>query len=131
VADAREILQYVAITPPDIIAIIGSFDRPTTVVYENPLDFPDNLRSEDGSVAMRVTTDEFCKALIKRYKKPIVSTSANLSGEETPAVFAKINPLLIGRADYVVSWRQDDNKIVAPSRVIKLDEDGGIEVLRK
>src|SRR3954470_14581143 len=67
-ADARDILQYVAAPPPDIISIVEGFDKPTTVIYQNALGFPDNVVNKDGSIAIRVTTDPFCKALIKRYR---------------------------------------------------------------
>jgi L-threonylcarbamoyladenylate synthase len=129
-ADARDVLQYVAAPPPDIIAIVESFERPTTVVYENALGFPDNVVNKDGSIAIRVTTDPFCKALIKRFRKPIVSTSANISGNTTPAIFKMIDPLILTSADYVVKFRQDDEIAHPPSRLIKMDDDGSIIVIR-
>ena len=129
-ADARDILQYVAAPHPDIIAIVEGFDKPTTVIYENALDFPDNVVNQDGSIAIRVTNDAFCKALIKRYRKPIISTSANISGVATPSVFKMIDTAIVSNADYVVKYRQDDDTIHAPSRLVRMNEDGGLEVLR-
>src|ERR1700747_1056983 len=79
-ADARDVLQYVAAPPPDIVAIAESFKTPTTVIYHKAPGFPDNVVNKDGSIAIRVTTDPFCVALIKRFRKPIISTSANFSG---------------------------------------------------
>ena len=129
-ADARDILQYVATPHPDIIAIVESFDRPTTVIYENALDFPANVVNHDGSIAIRVTTDPFCKALIKRFRRPIVSTSANISGAPTPSIFKMIAPVITSNIDYVVKYRQDDDTIHAPSRLVRIMEDGTLEVLR-
>ncbi|MCW3120801.1 MAG: threonylcarbamoyl-AMP synthase, partial [Flavipsychrobacter sp.] len=101
-AEARDVLQYVAAPHPDIIAIIESFETPTTVIYENGLGFPSNVVNRDGSIAIRVTTDPFCKALIKRFRKPIVSTSANISGQQTPAIYNMIAATITEGADYVV-----------------------------
>jgi L-threonylcarbamoyladenylate synthase len=129
-ADARDVLQYVAAPPPDIIAIIEGFNRPTTVVYENALGFPENVVNKDGSIAIRVTTDPFCKALIKRYRKPIISTSANISSQPTPAIYKMISNDIISGVDYVVKYRQDDEEIKAPSRLVKMEDDGNITVLR-
>lgn len=129
-ADARDILQYIAAPPPDIIDMIGRFTKPTTVIYNGALGFPDNLVHEDGSIAIRVTTDPFCKALIKRFQKPIVSTSANFSGEPTPATFDLINKELIASVDYTVQYRQDDRIPRQSSQLVRIDDEGNMEVLR-
>jgi L-threonylcarbamoyladenylate synthase len=129
-ADARDILQYVAAPHPDIIAIVEEFDRPTTVIYENALGFPDNVVNRDGSIAIRVTTDPFCRALIKRYRRPIVSTSANISGQPAAPIFSAIQQDLVRGADYVVKYRQEDTQIKPPSRLVKIKDDGTLEVLR-
>ena len=129
-ADARDILHYVAAPPPDIIAMVEAFERPTTVIYKNALGFPANVVNKDGSIAIRVTTDPFCKALIKRLRRPIVSTSANISGEPTPAIFSMINPAIVAGVDYTVTHRQADTCITPPSRLISMDDDGNITVLR-
>lgn len=129
-ADARDILQYVAAPPPDIIAVVESFERATTVIYDGALGFPDNVVNKDGSIAIRVTTDPFCKALIKRYRKPIISTSANLSGQPTPALYSMIEQPIINGVDYVVKHRQDDSALNPPSRIVRVSDDGDIEVIR-
>lgn len=129
-ADARDILQYVAAPPPDIIAIVEAFDRPTTVIYPNAINLAENAINADGSVAIRVTTDAFCKALIKRFRKPIVSTSANVSGEPTAALYKDISAAIKDNSDYVVQYRQDDTTIHAPSRIIKVDDEGNVTVIR-
>ena len=129
-ADARDVLQYVAAPPPDIIAIIESFNRPTTVIYENALGFPDNVVNKDGSIAIRVTTDPFCKALIKRYRRPIISTSANISGQPAPAIYRSVDKTIIDSVDHVVQYRRDDDTISVPSRLVRINDDGEITVLR-
>ncbi len=129
-ADAKDILPYVAAPHPDIIAIVEAFEQPTTVIYDNALEFPENVIAADGSLAIRVTTDAFCKALIKRYRRPIVSTSANLSGMPTPATFSMVDAQIVAGVDYVVQHRQDDNTIKSPSRLIKINDEGAAQVLR-
>ena len=129
-AEPKDILQFVAAPHPDIIAILESFETPTTVIYDGALDFPDNVVHENGSVAIRVTNDPFCKALIKRLQKPLVSTSANLSGAPTAAFYNMIDPAVISKADYVVKYRQDDNTPKQSSRIIRITDEGSIELLR-
>ena len=129
-AEARDVIQYVATPHPDIISINEQFETPTTVVYENALGFTDNLVAADGSIAIRVIKEPFCKALIKRYRKPIVSTSANISGQPSPAIFAMIDEAIKNKADYVVQYRQEDETIHSPSRLIKIFDNGDITVLR-
>lgn len=129
-ADARDILQYVATPPPDIIDIIEHFEKPTTVIYNGALGFPSNVTHADGSVAIRITTDPFCKALIKRFRKPIVSTSANISGQPTPAIFSMVNSAIVQGAGYVVRHRQTDTTVLPPSRLVRINDDGEMEVLR-
>jgi L-threonylcarbamoyladenylate synthase len=129
-AEARDILQYVAAPPPDIIAMVEAFTTPTTVIYEHALGFADNVVNADGSIAIRVTTDAFCKALIKRIQRPLVSTSANVSGQPTPAIYKMIDPVIISGADHVVNYRRDDEVIKPPSRLVRMNDDGVMEVLR-
>lgn len=129
-AEPRDVLQHVAAPHPDIIDIVQDFDRPTTIVYDDALGFPDELLHHDGSLGIRVTTDPFCKALIKRWGKPLVSTSANISGEPSPAHFGEVSADVINNVDYVVTHRQDDTTPVQPSRIIKIKDDGTADVIR-
>lgn len=129
-AEAKDIFQYVASPHPDIIDILESFPQPTTAIYNTPLGFPDTLLSQDGSLAIRVTKDPFCKALIKRFGQPIVSTSANLSGEPTPALFNMVSQDIIKGVDYTVQYRQDDMTISASSRIVRILDDGSLDILR-
>ncbi len=129
-ADARDIIQYIAAPPPDIIDILESFTQPTTVIYAGALGFPPNVINGDGSIAIRVTDDIFCKTLIKRYRRPIVSTSANLSNMPTPATFDMVDAQIIAACDYVATYRQDDKTIRKPSRIVRVQDDGSLEILR-
>jgi L-threonylcarbamoyladenylate synthase len=129
-ADARDILQYVAAPHPDIIDIVQSFTTPTTVIYQHALGFPDNVVHEDGSVGIRVTSDPFCKALIKRLGKPLISTSANLSGTPTARLFTDIDMRIIKAVDYVVEYRQTDNTAAQPSRIVTINDDGSLNIIR-
>ena len=129
-AEARDVLQYVAAPHPDIIAIIERFEIPTTVIYENGLGFPSNVVNSDGSIAIRVTTDPFCKALIKRFRKPIVSTSANLSGKPTPSTYAMTDNAIVDNVDYVVKYRQDDSIARSSSRLVRIKDDGEVDIIR-
>jgi L-threonylcarbamoyladenylate synthase len=129
-ADPRDVLQYIAAPHPDIIDIMSAFERPTTIIFEGPLGFPDNLLNNDGTIAIRIPEDPFCKALLKRFRKPIVSTSANLSGEPGAQSYDMVNPVIIDGVDYVVKHRQDDRTVKQPSRLARLLEDGSLDIIR-
>jgi L-threonylcarbamoyladenylate synthase len=129
-ADEREILQYV--TQPDlqVFDYIKGVSKPITVVYEGGVGLADQLLAEDRSVAIRITTDSFCKHLIKRFRKPIVSTSANLSGYPAPRSFQDIDPLIKEGVDYVVRYRQADDNYYKPSSVVRWDKNGELIIIR-
>lgn len=129
-ADVRDLLKYVAHPNPDIADMIAGFDRPTTVIYEGALDLAPNVINSDGTVAIRIVKDTFCRHLIKRLRKPLVSTSANISGHPSPASFRDVDAAIKEGVDYVVNYRQDDTTPAAPSRIIKLLKDGSVQVIR-
>ncbi len=129
-AEAKDIVEYVAAPPPDIIAIVESFETPTTVIYDGAIGFADNVVNENGSIAIRVTHDPFCKALIKRLQQPLVSTSANISGQPTPATYSMVGAAIIQGVDYVVQYKQADASIKQPSRLVKIDDDGNLTIIR-
>ena len=101
-----------------------------TVIYEHALGLAENVLAEDGSVAIRICKDEFCKHLIKRFRKPIVSTSANISGKPAPGSFKDIDEAVINGVDYVVKYRQSDDSKAVPSSIIKW-VNGKVIVIRK
>jgi L-threonylcarbamoyladenylate synthase len=119
VAEERDVLQYVAAPDLAVFDFIQQQLRPTTIIYEGAIGLAQNLVAADGSIAMRIVRDEFCRHLVKRLRKPLVSTSANISGEKTPANFAAISDEIKKSVDYVVQWRQDDPTSSQPSQIIK------------
>ncbi len=128
--EAKDVFKYTANPNPDIVAMLKQFDRPTTVIYTQALDLPDNLVGSDGSIAIRITKDPFCKMLLKRLKLPLVSTSANISGRASAASFKDMDPVIKQGVDYIVKWRQEEDQLITPSRIIRLKEDGTVEVIR-
>jgi L-threonylcarbamoyladenylate synthase len=90
-----------------------------------------NLLAEDGSIGIRITNEGFSKELCRQFRKPIVSTSANISGNPSPASFREIDPAIIQAVDYVVEFRQNDPAKSKPSGIIKLTKNGTIQIIRK
>lgn len=130
VATEKNIMQYTAAVDLALFDYLATVPKPTTVIYENGLGFAENLLADDGSIAIRICKDEFCKALIKRFGKPIVSTSANISGEATPQNFSAISNEIKTEVDYIVQHRQHEMEPAAPSSIIKW-KDGKAAFLRK
>lgn len=130
VADERDVLQYVASPDLRVFDYLQDATRPTTVVYDGAIGLADNLIGRDGSIAIRICEESFCKTLLKRFRKPLVSTSANISGEPTARIFIDIDDKVKNGVDYIVQYRQDDESIAAPSAVIKWNNDGTHVVLR-
>jgi L-threonylcarbamoyladenylate synthase len=118
-ATERDILKYTANTDLSVFDYLRQVKKPTTVIYDMAVGLAENLPAEDGSIAIRICQDPFCKQLIKRFRKPVVSTSANFSGEKTPAAFGQIRPGILNGVDYVVKYRQDDTTPASPSAIIK------------
>ena len=130
VSDENQITDYVDDVPEIAWDLLKSYDRPLTIIYNNAKNLAKNLIREDNTIAMRVTRDEFSKRLIEDFGKPIVSTSANISGQKTPANFFEISEEILKGVDYVVNLHQS-NKNKNPSTIIKIDLDGKVEVIRK
>ncbi len=122
---------YVGEIPEVGWELLEAATTPLTIIYSGAKNLAPNLVSADGTIGIRVTSDEFCSRLISRFRKPIVSTSANISGQPSPANFDEIDPVLMNQVDYVVKWRQDDLAKARPSSIIKLGPGGQIEILRK
>ena len=129
VADERDIVQHVAAPDLSLFDHLDKTTKPTTVVYDGALGFADNLVAKDGSIAIRICKDEFCRQLIKRFREPIVSTSANISGKPAPRFFKEINDEIKNGVDYVVQYRQQDETSAQPSSLIKWNN-GNVSILR-
>lgn len=130
VASARDLLHYVAAPDPAVFDYFEAVTRPTTIIFENAINLPDKLIAADGSIAIRIVQDDFCRHLIKRLRKPLVSTSANTSGQPSPQSFSDISEAIKQQVDYIVQWRQNDNTVAQPSQIIKWNRDGTTTVLR-
>ncbi len=104
--------------------------RPMTIIYPGARNLAPSLIAEDGSVGIRITQELFSKTLCERLKRPLVSTSANISGTPSPAVFAEISEDILGAVDYVVRFRQDDMRKAQPSSIIKLGLHNEVEIIR-
>lgn len=130
VANQFMLEQYVEKVPEPAYDIMDLSERPVTIIYDNPRGVADNLIAEDNTLAIRVASDNFCQQLIKKFKRPIVSTSANIAGEPTPGSFSEISELILKGVDYVVNLEQ--KKINnSPSSIIKLGNDGIVKIIRK
>ncbi|MCH5328258.1 MAG: threonylcarbamoyl-AMP synthase [Coprobacter sp.] len=121
---------YVREVPDIAWNLIEVADKPLTIVYSNARNLAPNLLSEDGSAGIRVTREAFSKKLCNRFRKAIVSTSANISGQPAPSNFSEIPEEIKNAVDYIVKYRQDDTDRPAPSSVIKLESNGVIQILR-
>jgi L-threonylcarbamoyladenylate synthase len=129
-ADPREINHYVSRPEPYIAEYLEKTTRPTTVIYEGALGLAENLLGEDGTIAIRIVREDFCRHLIKRLRKPLVSTSANISGQDPPENFAGISAEIINGVDYVVKYRQQDNELTKTSVLVRFNKSGQPMVLR-
>ena len=129
-ADERDILKYTSSPDLRIFDFLHTVQRPTTVIYDGPVGLADNLTGADGTIAIRLTLDIFCRHLIKRLRRPIVSTSANISGRPTASIFMEIGPTIKDGVGYIVKYRQDDPSPAQPSSIIKWNKDGTIVTIR-
>lgn len=122
--------MYVEEVPEIAWDLIEQADQPLTVIYQKAKNLAKNLVAEDGSIGIRLVKEPFCNQLISRFRKPIVSTSANISGEKSPAHFNEISQEIIDAVDYVVNYRQDDVSASKPSSIIKLSDGGLFKIIR-
>lgn len=129
-ADTRDLLRYVAAPDPKVFDYIEQAEKPTTFIFDGAIGLAENLISSDGSIGIRVVRDEFCKHLIKRLGKPLVSTSANRSGDPHPDRFSAIHPDIINGVDYCVHYRRQETAVAQPSAVVRLEKDGTLTVIR-
>ncbi len=110
--------------------ILDFSEKPTTLILDKPKNIAKNLIAEDNSLAVRMVKEPFCYKLMERMKKPLVSTSANISGMFTPKSFKEISPEIIKGVDYIVNL-QHDKICDKPSTIIKLTLDSQVKVIRK
>ena len=130
IADPRDINKYTSLPQPYIAEYLEKATKPTTVIYEAALGLATNLVSEDGSIAMRIVNEDFCRHLIKRLHKPLVSTSANISGQDSPSNFAEISDEIKQGVDYIVQYRQQDGRLFSASAIVRFNKSGDPTILR-
>jgi len=121
--------KYVSV-PKKAIEILNNTRTPTTIIYQNPRGFAKNTIASDNSIAIRITNDDFCRKLIKRFGKPIVSTSANISGEDTPKSFSEIGKTILDSVDYIVKLEKNKGTN-SSSRILRILKNNQIEVVRE
>ena len=123
--------SYVFEVPEIAWDLIDVSDKPLTIIYPGAKNLAVNLIAPDGSIGIRLTNEPFTQQLIQRFRKPIVSTSANISGQKAPNNFNEISEEIKSAVDYIVQYRQDDLSKANPSSIIKLGRGGEIEIIRK
>jgi L-threonylcarbamoyladenylate synthase len=117
---------------PDIaLDLIDLSDKPLTIIYSGARNMAPNLIAPDGTVGIRITQEAFSKELCRRLKKPVVSTSANSSGQPAPANFSEISNEIIQAVDYVVDYRRKETQKAIPSSIIQLGKGGLIKIIRE
>lgn len=123
--------RYVREVPEIAWELISVSDSPLTIIYPAGKNLAEGVCNEDGSIGIRICRDEFCNNLISSFRKPIVSTSANISGKPSPEYFDEIDEIVKEAVDYAVKYRQDEKIKHPASPVIRLEPDGSIKIIRK
>lgn len=129
-ADENEIPKYVNHPNLKIFDYIKGIHKPTTFIYEKATGLAKNIINADGTIGIRICKDPFCKKLIEQLGKPLVSTSANISGYPAPAIFMDVDHEIKSGVDYIVQHRQDDITAASPSAIVKLNADGSLSIIR-
>lgn len=127
----NQLQSYVREIPEVAYQLIEYSDRPMTIIYSGAKNLPESLIAPDGSIGIRIVKELFCQELIRRFRRPIVSTSANLSGEPSPEHFGDIAEEIKSQVDYVVAYGQSATERREPSVIIKLEPSGRFEFIRK
>lgn len=125
----RQLEQLIPTVPEAAWDIMDLSEKPVTIVYDNPRGVAHNLVGPDRTLGVRLTSHPFCRELLRRFRKPLVSTSANLAGSPTPKSFREIDPAILKAVDYVVPLEQENLKST-PSSIIQLKADGQVRVIR-
>ena len=131
VDNAVKVDYYVKEVPPVAWDLLEVATNPLTIIYSGARNLAPNLLAEDGSIGIRVTEEDFSKQLCFRFRKAIVSTSANISGEPSPKNFSEISEAVKQGVDYVVGYRQNDKQKRNPSSIIKLSPTGELKIIRQ
>lgn len=128
---AEKLKKHVKQIPETFWDLLANFDNPTTVIYPEAMNLARNVIAADGTIAIRVVNDPFCKQLVHHFQQPIVSTSANISGNPTPLTYQEIDQHIKDQVDYIVPLYQDRVQEVKPSTILKLHTNGNFQIIRK
>ncbi|MEA5141621.1 L-threonylcarbamoyladenylate synthase [Arcicella rigui] len=131
ISKIEQLSEYVTEVPEIAWNLVEFAEKPLTVIYPNGKNLAPNLLGEDGSIAIRLVKDEFCKGLVYKFERAIVSTSANLSGDVSPQKFEDISPKIIENVDYILKNPKGENKNAQPSQIVKLGLGGDFKFIRK
>jgi L-threonylcarbamoyladenylate synthase len=123
--------RYIEEVPNIAWDLIEISTTPLTIIYPGARNLAKSLIAEDGSIGIRFTKESFTRELLGKFRKPLVSTSANISGQPAPTIFAEISGDIKSQVDYIVQHRQDDKTPAKPSGIIKLQVNGQIEIIRQ
>jgi L-threonylcarbamoyladenylate synthase len=129
--DSKNLLQSYVEVPDIAWELIEVAEHPLTIIYPGARNLAPSLLGRDGSVGIRIVRDSFCKKLIEQYKKPVVSTSANISGAAAPRIYSEISSEIVNSVDYLVKYRQEDMTKARSSGIIKLGLNGEVQVVRE
>ncbi|MDP4267625.1 MAG: L-threonylcarbamoyladenylate synthase [Bacteroidota bacterium] len=127
----NKLSRYVDVVPDIAYQLIECSEEPITIIYPDARNMAKNLINEDGSIGIRIVKNDFCKKLIGLLNKPIVSTSANISGEKTPKRLNEISEMIISGVDYIVDLPGFEEGTGKPSSIIKLEVNGEFKIIRK
>ena len=129
--DSEAALERTVDDVPDVAwELMEAAVRPLTIIYDHPHGVAENLLADDGSLGVRITKERFSNELCRRLRRPLVSTSANISGDKAPASFREIKQEILDGVDYVVSYSQDNDMAAAASNIIKLSDGGLFKIIR-
>ncbi len=130
VSDLDMLARHVRKIPEMALDLIEINDRPMTIIYPEGVGLAPNVIAEDGSVGIRIPLNDFCKEVIRKFGRPVVSTSANISGEASPTCYEDINAGIIGSVDHIVDPCLEEGSTGLASQIIKLGVDGQVKVIR-
>lgn len=125
-----QLRQFVKDVPDVAWQLIDAAVNPLTLIYDEPQGVAENLLAPNGSAGFRITSDPFCSELCRRLRHPIVSTSANISGQKAPKCFDDISEEILDGADYVVEWRREEKSNPGPSNIIKITNSSVVTIIR-
>ena len=128
--DLDMVAKHIKEIPNIAIDLVEVNDAPMTIIYPGAQYLAPNVVAEDGSVGIRIPLNDFCVKLVRRLRRPLVSTSANISGEETPSCFAEISPEIVSAVDYVVPAALERDSTGRASQIIKLGLRGEVKIIR-